>query len=82
MLYGLKYLSTNCRLFFQICLLKSNMNISFPGSSAGAQNPQPYKYSWMGSVDNSVGISRDCTQDLTNFTDPNIFDGHIWKINI
>jgi hypothetical protein len=62
--------------------LKSSMNIAYPGASAGAQKAQPYKYSWMGSADNSVGISRDCTQELTNVTDPNMFDGHVWKINI
>ena len=64
--------------------LKSNISIAFPGSSAGAQNPQPYKYSWMGSPDNSTssGNNRHCTQDLTNLTDSTIFDGHVWKINI
>lgn len=62
--------------------LKSSMNVAYPGTSAGVQKAQPYKYSWMGSADNSVGISRDCTQELTNFTDPNVFDGHVWKINI
>ena len=64
--------------------LKSNISIAYPGSSAGTQKPQPYKYSWMGSPDNSTssGNNRDCTQDLTNLTDPTIFDGHVWKINI
>ena len=64
--------------------LKSNISIAYPGSSAGVQNPQPYKYSWMGSPDNltSSGNNRDCTQDLTNLTDSTIFDGHVWKINI
>ena len=64
--------------------LKSNINIAYPGSSAGLQNPQPYKYSWMGSPDNSTtsGNNRDCTQDLTNLTDTTIFDGHVWKITI
>lgn len=64
--------------------LKSNISIAYPGSSAGAQNPQPYKYSWMGSPDNSItsGNTRNCTQDLTNLTDTTFFDGHIWKIII
>ncbi len=64
--------------------LKSDISVVFPGSSAGAQNPQPYKYSWMGSPDNSTisGNNRDCTQDFTNLTEPTIFDGHVWKINI
>ena len=64
--------------------LKSNINIAYPGSSAGAQNPQPYKYSWTGSPDNSTTIvnNRECTQDFTNLTDPTIFDGHVWKITI
>lgn len=64
--------------------LKSNISVAYPGSSAGVQNPQPYKYSWMGSPDNSTtsGNTRNCTQELTNLIEPTIFDGHVWKISI
>ena len=64
--------------------LKSNISVAYPGSSAGVQNPQPYKYSWMGSPDNSTtsGNTRNCTQELTNLIEPTIFDGHLRKISI
>ena len=63
---------------------KNNISNAYPGTSAGSQNPQPYKYSWMGSPDNSTtsGNTRNCTQELTNLTEPTIFDGHVWKISI
>jgi len=60
----------------------SSMSVVYPGASAGVQLAEASKFSWIGSPDNTTGTTRDCNQDLTDFTDPNMFDGHIWKINI
>ena len=53
----------------------------YPGSSASASNAEANKYGWIGSSDNSSN-PRICSQDLTELTNPTIFDAHIWKINI
>jgi hypothetical protein len=53
----------------------------FPGSSSGISQAEINKYGWIGSSDNTNN-PRTCSQDLTELTDPTIFDAHIWKINI
>lgn len=58
-----------------------SISSKLPGSSAGASQAEINTYGWMGSSDNTNN-PRTCSQDLTELTDPTIFDSHIWKINI
>ena len=62
----------------------SNMEVAFPGCSAGHNGGQAYKYGWMGSQDNirSSGNARDLDQETTDETDPTVLDAHVWKITI
>ena len=53
----------------------------FPGASSGASQAEINKFGWIGSSDNTNN-PRTCSQDLTELTESNLFDAHIWKINI